>query len=397
MRPAPIFHVITSLNLGGAETMLCQVLEHTDRSRFAPKVISLRPEGPLAPRVRAAGVPLHNLDMHGWRSGLRGLRTLRRLLREERPALVQTWMYHANLLGSLAVVGITPRPPLVWNIAHSTMPPGSAKIMSQLLRRALAPVSRCSPDGIIICAHDAIREHERIGYAPGGMTYISNGVDCERFKPDETARLGIRRELGIPAGARVIGITARNNPQKDYPNFFAAVRLLQTTHPDVHFVACGSGVTSDDPQLAAGCRSCVVPENVHLIGPRRDVPAVLNAFDLSTLSSVCEAQPLSLCEALACGVPCVATEVGDSADVIGPIGSVVPARNPEALANAWRAILSLDEDEFALLRKNARRRAEERFSLGKVVGDYESFYDSVMARTGGRGKVGLVEGRLTEA
>ena len=380
--PAKVLHLITSLNMGGAETMLCQVLEHTDRQRFAPIVVSLRPESALSPRVRATGFPLHHLDMRGWRSGGEGWSKLRKLLREEKPDLVQTWMYHANLLGSLALAGSKMRPPLVWNITHGAMPKGSAKILSQLLRRALAPVSSRSPDRIIVCAHSAIEEHARLGYSRARMTYVSNGVDCVRFAPDATARAEVRAELGIPAEAPVVGISARYNSLKDYPTFFAAVRHLEKKIPQAHFVACGGSVSDANAELAREKQSCARPEHVHLLGPRTDMPRVLSAWDLATLCSVCEAQPLSLCEALACGLPCVATDAGDSSDIIGSIGEVVPIGNPEALARAWEITLCLPLNRRDNLRKAARERALERFALPNVVRQYEDLYEKMLEDRG---------------
>jgi len=377
--PLPLFHIITSLNIGGAETMLCQVLEHTDRSRYAPQVISLRPEAPLSPRVRAAGVPLHHLDMRGWRSGRRGLAQLKALLRQGKPAVVQTWMYHANLLGSLALAGQNraTRPPLVWNITHGAMPRGSAKLMSQFLRRALAPVSHRSPEKIIVCAHSAIEEHTRLGYARERMVYVTNGVDCERFRPDATARHEVRASLGIPADAPVIGIAARNTLLKDYPTFFAAARLLQQELPEAHFIACGGAVTAQDPALAGAQASCPRPEQVHLLGPRQDMPRIYASWDLGSLCSICEAQPLTLCEALACGIPSVATDVGDSADILGDAGLIVPQRDPAALAHGWKTLLT-QPARLAELQSLARQRALTRFALPTVTETYHQLYDSLL-------------------
>lgn len=378
--PLPILHVITSLWLGGAETMLCQLLEHTDRRKFAPTVVSLRPAADLAARVKAAGVPLICLDMSpSPKHMLRGLRELKKIMRAQRPALVQTWMYHADFLGGLAARSIRPRPPVVWNIQHGVMDPKETKRASLWLMRMLGPLSRWLPDRIFVCSRAAIETHARLGYARNKMVHIPNGADCDRFKPDLTARREIRDELGIPQDVPVIGMAGRYNPQKDYANFFGAVRIFQSSDSRAHFVACGSNVTPENPELARLLAECPDPSRVHLIGPRRDMPRVYPAFDVATLSSAHgEGMPVTLCEALACGVPGVATDVGDSADVVGPSGRIVPPKNDSALAGAWHVVLNLPAKERAELQHLARHRVQKNFALPVIASLYETLHESLI-------------------
>ncbi len=377
--PVTIFHVITSLNLGGAETMMCQLLEHTDRTRFTPVVVSLRPASALAPRIEKAGITVHSLDMNSPLALFSGLAKLRQLMRQYQPALVQTWMYHADLLGAMAANSLSPRPPVVWNIQHGTMDPRSTKLLSLWLCRLLAPVSRLWPDKIVVCSRAAIATHAELGYAREKMIHIPNGADVERFKPDAVARLEMRKELGLPKDARVIGMAGRNNPQKDYPNFFAAIREFQKTDQGTHFIACGSGVTLHGAQLSALHAQCPKPELVHLIGPRQDMPRVYTAFDVATLSSAYgEGLPVTLCEAIACGLPGVVTDVGDSADVIGNCGQVVPPRDASALARAWRSVLDSTPDEMAALKQAARERAVRNYALTTITERYEALYNEIL-------------------
>ena len=378
--PMPILHVITSLWLGGAETMLCQLLEHTDRKKFSPTVVSLRPEAELAKRVRAAGVTLHCLDMSpSPKHMVRGLRELKKIMREVRPALVQTWMYHADFLGSLAARSLSPRPPVVWNIQHGEMNPAETKPASLWLMRILGPLSRWLPDRIFVCSRAAIETHAKFGYARKKMIHIPNGADCTRFKPDESARHQIRTELGIPQDSPVIGMAGRFNPQKDYANFFGAVRIFQLSDPRAHFVACGTKVNKENPVLAKLLSQCPDPSRVHLLGPRQDMPRIYPAFDIATLSSAHgEGMPVTLCEALACGVPGVATNVGDSADVVGPSGRIVPPRDAAALAGAWRVMFNLPPEERVELQRLARHRVQKNFSLPVIANLYETLHESLI-------------------
>ena len=374
-----ILHVITSLNLGGAETMMCQLLEHTDRTRFTPVVVSLRPSGPLTARIQKAGVELHCLDMGSYLSFASGLGRLKAIMRQVNPALVQTWMYHADFLGTLAARSLTPRPPVVWNVQHSSFCPKTTKFLSRVMRALLSMLSKTWPDKIVSCSRTGLELHAGIGYPREKLLHIVNGADVRRFVPDAEARRELRQKLGIPLDARVIGMAGRNDPQKDYPTLFAAIQEFQKTDKETLFVACGAGVTTEDPALAAMRKACPSPLNIFLLGPRQDMPRVYPAFDLATLSSAYgEGFPLTLCESLACGVPGVVTDVGDSGDVIGDCGITVQPRDPSALSNAWHKMLSLPEAQRNAMRDKSRIRAEERFALPAIAEKYEDLYSHLI-------------------
>jgi glycosyltransferase involved in cell wall biosynthesis len=379
MQPQTILHVITSLNLGGAETMMCQLLEHTDRTKFTPVVVSLRPESALSDRVRKAGITLHHLDMGSYLAMPLALRRLKELMRDLKPALVQTWMYHADLLGSLAARSMKQRPPVVWNVQHSTFNKQGTKFMSRVTRNILARFAATWPDKIISCSQTGIDLHATIGYPVSKMQHIVNGADVRRFLPNGAARAALREKLCLEPDTRVIGMAGRNDPQKDYSNFFAAIRELQKTDKKTCFIACGAGVTISDPDLARFRSQCPAPHNIFLLGPRGDMPNVYPAFDIATLSSAYgEGHPLTLTEALACAVPAVATDVGDSASVVGDSGITVQPCDPIALAAAWKKMLALPVDEYQRLRQRARTRAEERFSLPMIAAQYEALYEKLI-------------------
>ena len=308
------------------------------------------------------------------------LRRLKALMRETRPALVQTWMYHADLLGGIAARSLTPRPPVVWNIQGSNLDPRGTKFLSRVVCRLCALASRSLPEKIAVCSLTAMDVHERLGYDRARMIHIVNGTDTTRFLPDTAAREALRAEFGIPREAFVIGMAGRNDPQKDYPNYFAGIRLFQQKHPEAHFIACGAGVTADDPFLASLRSQCAHPERVHLIGPRRDMPKVYPAFDIKTLTSAFgEGLPLSLTEAMACGVPGVATDVGDSGAVVEGTGHCVPIGDPAALAAAWEKIMLLPPEARAQLSQAVRQRAESHYALPAITARYEALHADLIA------------------
>jgi glycosyltransferase involved in cell wall biosynthesis len=312
---------------------------------------------------------------------------LKAIMNEVKPALVQTWMYHADFLGTMAARSLNPIPPVVWNVQHSSFCPKTTKTLSRWMRVLLSKLAAAWPDKIAVCSRTSIELHAGIGYPREKMLHIVNGADTVRFRPDEEAKKALRDSLGLPESARIIGMAGRNDPQKDYPNLFAAIREFQKTDRETYFIACGSGVTLEDAGLRALRASCPAPDRVLLLGPRQDMPRVYPAFDLATLSSAYgEGLPLTLCEAIACGLPGVVTDVGDSADVIGDCGKVVPPCDPISLASAWREMLDLPADEWRKLRVRARARAEERFALPAITAKYESLYtnliDAKEAKTG---------------
>jgi glycosyltransferase involved in cell wall biosynthesis len=212
------------------------------------------------------------------------------------------------------------------------------------------------------------------------MLVIPNGSDLLTFKPNSGARLSVRKELGLQEETPVIGLVARFDLPKDHRTFVRAAGLLHTRIPDVNFVLCGDGITWVNPQLtewidAAGIRTCC-----HLLGRRLDIPRLSAALDVAVSSSAySEAWPLSVGEAMACGVPCVVTDVGDCALIVGDTGRIVRPKDPEALADAWHELLTLSPDERARLSWAARRRAEERFSLPSTVAQYERLYAELTA------------------
>lgn len=373
-----IVHVVTGLDVGGAEVMMCRLLERFDRDEFDFSVVSLRPLGPLSGRIEKTGLKLQSLRITGVASLIIGFFRLVSILRKEKPDLVQTWMYHADLVGSIAawVAGV---PRIVWNVQHSTHCPKGIKLTTRIATWLLARLSRHLPDEIIVCSRVSIAHHAAQGYDANKMTYICNGAETDVFVPDAESSARLRADLGIPHDARIVGTAGRFHAQKDYPTFFAAAIKLQEMEPDVHFVACGPNVTADNPEIQEMLSHSKYPEQFHLLGVRSDMEKVYPAFTVSTLCSAFgEGFPLTLGEAMACGVPCVATDVGDSAEIIDNPDRIVSIKDIKGLANAWRTVLTLSDEVHCEFRRHARERVETLFCLNDTVRRYQKVYDGVM-------------------
>jgi glycosyltransferase involved in cell wall biosynthesis len=213
------------------------------------------------------------------------------------------------------------------------------------------------------------------------MVVIPNGLDLNEFKPNPVARACVREELGIGPEAIVIGTAARFHVLKDYRNFVRAAGRLCTRFSDVHFVMCGLGVTTDNRELAQWIKEAGIQMHCHLLGEQRDVARLFSAIDIATSSSLSEAFPLSVGEAMACGTPCVVTDVGDSALIVGDTGKVVAPRNPDALATAWRELIEAGPGVRDHLGMAARRRVHQHFALASVVQRYQSIYAQLAGET----------------
>jgi glycosyltransferase involved in cell wall biosynthesis len=216
--------------------------------------------------------------------------------------------------------------------------------------------------------------HTDVGYASDKMIVIPNGFDLNSFKPDREARLSVRGELGIPEDAFIIGSVARFDPQKDHGNFIKAAAILRADVPNVNFVLCGDGIIYDNAELTQWIDTKGLREHVHLLGRREDIPGVINALDIVSSTSFSEGFSNAVGEAMACGVPCVVTDVGDSAFIVGDTGRVVPPKDPAALALAWRDLIEMDEEARRRLGDEARRRIEKSFNLPIITRRYEDLY-----------------------
>jgi glycosyltransferase involved in cell wall biosynthesis len=371
-----ILHIITALDVGGAEAMLQKLVLGTDRSRYELEVIALTAVGAIGRSIAESGVKVRDMRMSPGRSDPRAFGRLVRSIRRARPAIVQTWMYHADLLGGLAarVVGGAP---VIWGIRGSFDPEKSKRHMIWTAR-ACAALSAVVPREIVSCSTALAEAHVRLGYDARRIRVIPNGFDTTAYRPDPAAREQLRAELGLRSETPLVGHLARWDPQKDHPGFVEAALGVLQRQADTHVVMCGTGIDGDNETIAGAIRSAGAGERFHLLGCRADVPRVTAALDVLVCSSIYgEGFPNVLGEAMASAVPCVTTDVGDSAMVVGETGRVTPARDPQALSMAISSVLELPPQERARLGRAARQRVQEHFELSRVVERFESLYEEV--------------------
>src|SRR5260370_27230539 len=351
-----VMHVITTLGPAGAETMLSRVASGMAGTRFENEGVSLTGIFDLAERIQGMGVSVRTLGMKTGAPNPLLVMRLAQWIRESKPDVMHPWMYHANLVGALAA-RLAHDVPVVWAIHHNALDPRVDKRRTMLVNRACAFLSRKFPAHIVCCSEASVRIHKKLSYDAEKLEVVPNGFDLEQVKPDPTARVSVREELGIPADALLIGIAARFHPQNDHRNLVRLSARLHKQMPDVHFLLCGLDINWQNTRLAGWIDAAGIRDRCHLLGLRRDVARPFVMVDISTTASISgEAFPLVIGEAMACGTPCVVTDVGDSALIVDETGSVVAPGDPDALAEAWRKLIEAGPAVRRSLGMAARRR-----------------------------------------
>ncbi len=374
-----ILHVITGLSTGGAEMMLFKLLSRLVRENVGNEVISLTGSGPVGERIAGLGVKVHALGMGRALPSPLKFFSLARMIRESQPDIVHAWMYHANLLAGVAAK-FARSPPVIWGIRQSNLDPRLSKRSTILTASLGARLSTRLPARILCCSAVARDVHEALGYAPEKMAVIPNGFDLERFRPDGEARIAVRRELGIKPDAPLIGLVARFDPQKDHRSFITAAAGLVDSGASAHFLLCGEGADADNRELGEWIRAAGIGANCHLLGLRDDMARINAALDIAVSSSAFgEGFSNAVAEAMACGVPCVVTDVGDSGLMVEDTGRVVAPKDSDALAGALAGLLEIGAEGRAKLGRAARRRIEENYSLPDIAARHLAFYRETLS------------------
>ena len=295
---ATVLHIITGLGDGGAEAVLGRLVTCDGTSRH--EVVSLTDRGVHGDKLMVAGIPVHTLDMRRGRVTVAGLVKLFRLLRAVNPDIVQTWMYHADLIGGL-LARLAGRHAVVWGIRNAYPGARGNTMSTRLVARACALASHVVPQRVVSCSTAGADAHIKYGYRASRMVVIPNGYDLATFAPDPAARRRLRTEFQASEGVVLLGMVARWDPHKDHANLIAALAQLQAGAPGAwRCVLVGEDITRDNRRLVSMLARYGVQDRVLLLGPRRDVPGIMNALDIHLLSSVGEAFPNVVAEAMAC-------------------------------------------------------------------------------------------------
>ncbi len=372
-----ILHIINNFAYGGAEMMLYKLLLRTNFQRWQPYLICLNEEGGLRHKFEQLNIPIEIVGLERGKVTLKGLLKLINLQKKIKPDLVQGWMYHSNLASTVSTFLANPQTPVVWNIPHSLSSIKNEKKSTARVIRLLSFLSKF-PQKIIYNSQTSAKQHEKIGYQQSKSLPFPDGFLVDDFVPSSSAYQQLRQELNIPSEAIIIGRIARYHPMKDYFSLLDAAAKILKNNSQIHFVLVGPNVDYDNKELTEKINELKIKDNIHLLGIRDDTPMLNAGFDIAcTTSAWGEGFPNVLGEAMCCEVPCVVTDVGDSAWVVGDTGLVVPPRDSQALAEAWKKLI-----EDGKLRKNlgikARQRIINNFAINKIVSNYEHLYEQIL-------------------
>ncbi|MGV2950399.1 glycosyltransferase [Acinetobacter sp. AGC35] len=349
-------HVITNFaGVGGAEMMLARLIQYTE-DQYQHVIISLMKTSDIYQTT------LDRCQSHyalGWNgiSTLGIIKKLRTLLKQLQPKTVQCWMYHANALTSLSVIGLAQKPNVVWGIHHSLSSPKDESISTKIAL-GLSKILSKQPSAIIYCAHSSKQQHGDFGFQNAHQYVIANGVFLDTFQPNP--------ELHEPC---VIGFAGRYHTAKGYPYLFATLAKLKDQ--PIIFKIAGSGANLENPEVKALFEQFGLDENkVHLLDQVSDMPAFYQSVDAFLMTSITEGFPNVLVEAMASGLPCISTDVGDARYIVDQLGAIVPPRDPEALANAILDYVHSSQVEKLQLKQATRARVEQHFSIESVSQQY---------------------------
>jgi len=369
-----ILHIINTLAIGGAQSVLLQLIENWGESRDPQMVISLRKREQLSAWIEALGIPLAHIDLSPGKFDPVKFANLVRIIKDYRPDVIQTWLYHADLLGS-PPSRLANRTPVIWGIHHTMTDRHSVKFSTWFVVKVLSFFSKVLPAHIICCSHSAFQTHVDFGYDVTKMSTVVNGVNTDHFRLDPTARVSVKNELELAQKTRLIGMFARFHPQKDHVTFIRAAEMLLLEKSDVCFVLAGEGVDTANEYLRTEINRRGMQDHFRLLGSRQDMPRLYSSMDIVTLSSAFgEALPMTLCEAMACGTPCVATNIGDTASLIEQTGRVVAPKNPGALASAWKDVLDLSAMDYNQLCFQAKQKVFASYNLPDMLSSYKRIY-----------------------
>lgn len=372
-----ILFISTGLDRDGAEIMLYDLLSHINRDRFEPVVISLMDRGDIGKQLEQLNIPVHSVGMLSGKPTIASAMRIIKLIKQIDPDLIQGWMYHGNLAAQFYQLFAIRKIPIIWSIHHSLHQISEEKPLTQGIIR-FGSWSSKFVSKVAYVSEKSQAQHLKIGYCQTNSCLIPNGFDTSRFKPDLKIRQKFRQELNLNDDTFLIGSIARYHPMKDHANFIKAAKVLLAESPETKFVMVGSEVDYENQTLTNLIDELGIGDSVYLLGKRKDIPQITPALDLLTSSSAYgEAFPLVIGEAMSCGVPCVVTDIGDSAWIVGDTGKVVPPKNPTALAKAWLEMINMDKSIKANLGKSARNRIIEKFSLVSIVNQYEDLYQSL--------------------
>lgn len=364
-----VLHIITGLNTGGAERMLVKIIAST-MNEIDHAVINIRGDGKQGEILKNIGIKVYDLNMDNYLLFPYHYKKLKKLLRLLKPDLVQGWMYHGNVAASISK---SKSIPVLHNVRHSLYSFSNEKYFTKLVIKLNSFLSK-DANLVLFNSNKSLKQHIEIGFNTDNTYHIANGFDVIKYKKNNKFRVEIRDELKLRDDVKLFVQVGRNHPMKDHFNFLKAAKLVSEKIKNVHFLIVGRNV-NDDNEFRNFIERNLLSNNVTLWGERADIERIWNAADFGILSSAWgEGFPNVIGEAMACETPCIATDVGDTAYIIGDTGLIVPPQNEHELSKAMLTFCSLDTEKVESLKKKAREKIVNKFSIENISDEYLKIY-----------------------
>ena len=372
-----IVHIITGLGDGGAEHVLFKVCKYDIANKHL--VISLKGPGKYYSLLNKLGIKVYCLNISFF--SIHKFFFLIKLLRSLKPDIVQTWLVHADFLGSIAarLAGINN---ILWNVRYSNIEIGKAKLTTILIIKILSKLSYLIPKFILIVSRKAKKIYEIVGYNKRIFKFIPNGFDLSILKINKLQKINFRKKIKIKKNITLIGNVARYDPQKDHLNLLNALSLIRKKNINFFCVLVGSNVNQNNTNLIFEIKKLKLSNHVKLLGQSDNISEVMNGLDIHVLSSSYgEGFPNVVAEAMGCGTPCIVTDVGDSALIVGKTGWVVPPENSIKLAKAIeKALNEKNTNKWNKRCNKARLRVKKNYNISRMVKLYNKVWSKVYKR-----------------
>ena len=371
-----IFFLARSLHIGGSERQLVNLVKYLDKSKYDTTVACFYGGGVLEQELRGGGIRLLDLKKKGRWDILIFIFRLVKILRKLKPDILYSWLDGPNILGFIAGY-LSKVPKVIWGIRASNVDLKKYGIGLQISFWMQTRLSRYI-DLIIANSESGKKYHIARGFPAKKIVIVPNGINVNHFCPLYSEGVKVKKEWNIKANEILIGLVGRLDPMKDHPTFMEAVSMLCKKRTDVKFICVGDGEEPYKSDLYQLSKKLELGGKLIWAGRRLDMAAVYNALDISSSSSSGEGFPNVIGESMACGVPCVVTDVGDSAKIVGDTGIIVPPKSPDMLAKGWEQLLNLEKKEFSLLSRRVRERIVNNYSVGKMIERHNEFFEDIL-------------------
>ena len=369
-----ILHIITGLGDGGAELTLFKICKYDTQNKHI--VISLKDKGKYFSLLKKLGIEVYCLNMNIF--SICKFFVLMKKINTLKPNIVQTWLVHADFLGGIAArLGGVKN--IVWNIRYSNIEIGKSKLTTILIIRILSKLSYIIPSSIIIVSKMAKKIYKNKGYDEKKFKFIPNGYDFSILKINKNQKKYFNKKFNIQKKIPIIGNVSRYDPQKDHLNLLKALSILRSKNINFFCVLVGYNINKKNIQLVSDIKRLNLSKYVRLLDKNDNIPLVMNGIDLHVLSSCYgEGFPNVIAESMACGTPCITTEIGDAPFIVDKTGWVVPIKNPIKLSNAIeKALYEIGTNKWNKRCSNARLIIKEKYSIKKMLKSYNNLWIKV--------------------